>query len=224
MKADSKLGRLTLGFALCVASPAVGQGQGAVGIERFDRSGDARLQRGEVPMWLISEFDDVDLDGDGSLDASELAAFESRRQHQRDGRGADSPSGEGGPPATLEELIERRDRNQDGKLSRDEIPEPMQAAFERIDPNGDGVLDRAEARELDARRARQERSRTVPARRTVARTVELMDTNGDGLLQKKEAPLAVQAAFEELDTNGDGAIDLNEAAAADAATVRSTNR
>jgi collagen type III alpha len=43
------------------------------------------------------------------------------------------------------------DRNGDGKLQRDELPERMQQIMERADTNGDGALDKAE---LDAMAAR----------------------------------------------------------------------
>jgi len=47
--------------------------------------------------------------------------------------------GSGGGPS-----IEMMDKNSDGKLSRDEVPERMAQRFERVDINGDGFIDAAE--------------------------------------------------------------------------------
>lgn len=40
--------------------------------------------------------------------------------------------------------FDRWDVNQDGKLSREELPEPLRRNFERVDTNGDGFLSREE--------------------------------------------------------------------------------
>lgn len=40
--------------------------------------------------------------------------------------------------------FDRWDANQDGKLSREELPEPLRRNFERVDANGDGFLSREE--------------------------------------------------------------------------------
>ena len=47
----------------------------------------------------------------------------------------------------------------------------------------------------------------------MARFLARFDTNGDGKLQKSEAPERMKERFDQLDTNGDGAIDKDEAAA-----------
>ena len=43
------------------------------------------------------------------------------------------------------------DKNRDGKLTKDELPEQMQAFFDRMDANSDGVVDSAELAELRRR-------------------------------------------------------------------------
>lgn len=70
------------------------------------------------------------------------------------GRGGfGGPGGPGGAPGGgdfLARLMEN-DKNNDGKLTKDELPEPMQRILERADANGDGALDKAE---IDAMAAR----------------------------------------------------------------------
>lgn len=57
----------------------------------------------------------------------------------------DSPRG-----FSVERLM-RLDRNNDGKVSRDEMPRPLQRMLERADTNGDDAIDGKEARAMEAR-------------------------------------------------------------------------
>ena len=47
------------------------------------------------------------------------------------------------------------DRNNDGKITKEELPERMQESFSRMDTNGDGSLDREELRQLWQRMSEQ---------------------------------------------------------------------
>ena len=66
------------------------------------------------------------------------------------------------PDEMVKELL-AFDRNNDGQLSKDEVPERMQGLFARGDANQDGVLSKdelrmlAEADDAAARRAERER-------------------------------------------------------------------
>jgi hypothetical protein len=54
-------------------------------------------------------------------------------------------------PISLEEIVERFmafDKNKDGKLTRDELPERLHPLLERGDTNKDGAMDRDEIRKL----------------------------------------------------------------------------
>jgi HlyD family secretion protein len=69
---------------------------------------------------------------------------------------ADGPGGPGGPGGEGPGASGQRramnpmqfDKNRDGKLTKDELPEQMQGFFDRMDTNGDGVVDSAELAEL----------------------------------------------------------------------------
>ena len=66
--------------------------------------------------------------------------------------GQDQPRGQGrgqGPS------IDRMDKNGDGKLSKDELPERMAQRFDRMDTNGDGFIDEEEFATLMERRQGQ---------------------------------------------------------------------
>lgn len=52
-----------------------------------------------------------------------------------------------------QDLFDRWDRNRDGRLSRDELPDTLRPNFPRVDANGDGFLSREEHQAFVARRA-----------------------------------------------------------------------
>ncbi|MFN9713166.1 MAG: EF-hand domain-containing protein [Planctomycetota bacterium] len=69
------------------------------------------------------------------------------------GPGAGGP-GAGGPPggaAGMMRMLEARDKDKDGKLSGDEIPEQMRPRLSMIDENGDGSIDKSELEKMAAR-------------------------------------------------------------------------
>lgn len=57
--------------------------------------------------------------------------------------------------------FDRIDRNRDGKVTPDELPQRQ--LFQRLDRNGDGVIDRSEAQAADNRSAGRGRTPTAPA-------------------------------------------------------------
>jgi hypothetical protein len=60
------------------------------------------------------------------------------------------------PPISVDDIVERimaLDKNKDGKITRDELPERMQFLIELGDTNKDGALDREEIRNLVIKQA-----------------------------------------------------------------------
>ena len=222
-----------------VPSPAQAQAQGqrvASILAESDGNGDGKLQRSEAPVGLLVSFSEIDRDGDGAIDSFEAWKYDTRRRRAEQTPAAPPTGRQAGPaeprerPKTLVDLVEAGDRDGDGRLSIEEVPQSQREGFLRLDPNQDGFIDLAEAKDLDERRQRSQRAREpgatsdAPApprraRRTLVREVQLMDTDGDGKLQKREAPLRVQEIFDRVDRNADGAIDADEAAAGDAAGI-----
>lgn len=106
---------------------------------RFDKNSDGKLGKDEVPERLKENFDRVDTDKDGSINPDEL-----RQAFQMMARQAGAPGG-GRPNAEmLERLFSQADKNNDGKLSRDEIPEERREMLgrllDRLDDDGDGAV------------------------------------------------------------------------------------
>ena len=74
------------------------------------------------------------------------------------GRGGPGRGGPGGPgggrgftPEALVKRIMGSDKNDDGKISKDEAPERMKEHFDRVDRNGDGFVDKAEIKAMAER-------------------------------------------------------------------------
>ncbi len=66
------------------------------------------------------------------------------------------------------ELFDRWDRNGDGKLTRDELPERLRPNFDRVDADGDGVISRQE--HLAVMKRRQSGAKQRPAQPKPTRT------------------------------------------------------
>ena len=62
-----------------------------------------------------------------------------------------------------EQFFQRMDKNKDGKVSRDELPERMRRVFDRVDRNKDGAITPDEDVAFRAARARQGGGRRRPA-------------------------------------------------------------
>jgi Ca2+-binding EF-hand superfamily protein len=138
------------------------------------------------------------------------------------------------PPFDVDEFIKTYDKNKDGYLSRDELPERFRKHFDKLDTNKDGKLSRAELE--------KGMGYLLPRRRpsdVVFSLVEMsdcdeccaeelqiiydflrkLDTNKDGKIHPDELKVArealvkkrVDAIFEALDTNKDGKISRKEA-------------
>lgn len=191
-------------------------------VEQEDANGDGRLERDEAPISMLPWFDRADADGDGAIDSFEATQWDDRKlTGQRPGAAGPKPGAREpgaaarrqGRPQTVAEMIERLDRNGDDQLSREELPPEARDMFGRLDLDGDGFIDQVDAQRLEAARAKRDSAPQPGQRRgrTVARTVELMDTDGDGILQRREAPLAMQRNWDRYDLDGDGQVDMREA-------------
>jgi len=127
---------------------------------------------------------------------------------------------------TPEQFIKKFDKNNDGVLSKDELPPQMAKGFDRIDRNGDGKLDAAEVGQmLDfikkrfADRAKAGAAGKKPggdagkpgeAGEFVAKMMERLDTNKDGKISRDEAQGPLAQAFDRIDANKDGFLDKKE--------------
>ena len=99
------------------------------------------------------------------------------------------------PPGDPKQFIAQFDKNQDGKVSKDEFPGPDDH-FTRLDKNNDGFID-----ESEVPKGPPERGRNFMAD---------FDKNKDGKVSKEEFQ-GPDELFTRMDKNSDGFIDESEA-------------
>ncbi len=178
----------------------------------------------------------LDTDQDGSLSAAEIAkASESLKTLDKNDDGLLSPielrpnfeafagRGPGGDPRgferpNAEEIVARImgfDKNNDGKVSADELPEQMRGMLRRADADGDGFVTKEEAIAMSARQPgpRGVGPQDDPAE-ALRSMLESADTNEDGKLSEAEVPEVFKRRFATIDRNQDGELDRAELAAA----------
>ena len=135
------------------------QGGAADFIERikgFDQNNDGKITKDEMPERMQAMIERLDTNKDGAIDNEELAALKDRLA-----QGGQRPQGQPGQrpegqrsqfnPADIIKRVKESDKNNDGKITKDELPEQMQRMFPRIDTNQDGVIDRDELAVMEKR-------------------------------------------------------------------------
>jgi hypothetical protein len=133
------------------------------------------------------------------LGADEFAKLSRATERARGGPAP--PSRDLGADAIVERILSF-DKNKDGKVTKDELPERMQYLIEKGDTNKDGALDRDEIKKLAAEMAKDEAPRRGPARNAAAgrltpRDVErALDDLKLSSSKKESAAAAVKACKE----------------------------
>ncbi len=116
-------------------------------IKHLDKDDDGRISKEEAPEQMAEHFDHIDADGDGLVTADELKASRERRA------GGQRPGGrEGQGPPDPGEILSRFDKDDDGKISKEEAPEQMAEHFDHIDADGDGLVTADELKAAPERR------------------------------------------------------------------------
>ncbi len=119
-----------------------GFGGGAF-LRAVDTDRDGKLSKAELAK-AVDQFDKLDKNGDGNLDARELSGFEGTPEGRTPfGPGGQRPNGE----QFVNGLMERYDADKDGKLSEKELadlPERIKARISAWDANKDGTVSKEE--------------------------------------------------------------------------------
>jgi Ca2+-binding EF-hand superfamily protein len=133
---------------------------------------------------------------------------------------SDAPKKAAGPEQIIEFMLQRFDRNKDGKLSKDECPPRIAENFERFDANKNGQLEKEELLSM-ARRFPPGGDGKGPFGRpgfgspaADPNDFDTHDKDADGRLTRAELKTTRFAdSFDQIDTNKDGKIDPKEWAA-----------
>lgn len=123
---------LGAGSALAFGKDRMGGHHGPRGsmfsFEEVDANKDAKITQEEISTHFKARFDAADANKDGALDAEEMTAYAKAKQDERIAK-------------RTERMIERRDANDDGKLSFEEMqPKKQGKMFDRLDADDDGAI------------------------------------------------------------------------------------
>jgi len=112
----------------------------------FDKNGDGKLTRDEVPERMQGIFERGDTNHDGVLSAPELHAMALAQQQPVEGRGGEGRGGRG-PQGMMraDPIFQALDTNHDNVISGDEITNAA-SALKSLDKNQDGSLSEDELR------------------------------------------------------------------------------
>jgi hypothetical protein len=109
--------------------------------EALDANKDGEISADELNS-AATALKKLDKDGDGKLTREETRPAGGFGGFGGFGRGG-TPGGAGGSAAFVERIL-GNDKNKDGKVTKDELPENAQGMLDRLDENKDGALDKAE--------------------------------------------------------------------------------
>lgn len=177
--------------------------------DRLDVNQDGFVTENEMPQdneRLGRAIRRGDTNGDGKLTREEfVAAFAQRPERPQQRPGAGGPGG-----IDRAALFERLDRNRDGKISVDEMPEGERGArmLRSADRNGDKEVTKEEfmAVQQPPRGGEGRRPGMGPGGGPLLRA---LDANGDGTISAEEIAGAA-SALKQLDRNGDGQLTPEE--------------
>ena len=137
---------------LSAAKPAAGAGAGLPTVDemfqRHDKNADGKLTKDELPEFAAERLMRADANGDGELSKEELTEMRKKWAEQAGAAaGRDGPGGAGpgaGGRFDSAEMFQRLDRNGDGSLTKDELPERLAELLMRADADGNGSLSKEE--------------------------------------------------------------------------------
>ena len=206
--------------------------------KRLDTNGDGKLRAEEVPADKRAFFDRAlrsgDADGDGALNAAEFAkAFSAGKDSDRERDSRRRPGSSSGSRSTpyAAGFIKRLDKDGDGKVSSEELPQTYRARlggkFEEFDKNKDGALNQQEVAAMltasnSSRRPSgtpsRDSDRPTPSSRDAAQPSQdalfaILDRDRDGKLSRRELE-AAGSILARLDRDKDGSVSKREIAAA----------
>lgn len=186
--------------------PGEGPGKGGPGemFKRADKNNDGKISKDEVPAEAWNRLGRLDKNGDDAVSAEEAKAARPDGPGAPGGPGKGEP-GKGGPG----EMLKRADRNGDGNISKDEVPEEAWTRLGRLDKDSDGVVSKEEmAAGMAAMRGGK--GKGGPPQGGPGATFSRFDKDNDGKLSESEVPAEMWGKLRKADTDADGVVSKEE--------------
>jgi Ca2+-binding EF-hand superfamily protein len=165
----------------------------------LDSNRDGRIALAEFQAVRSPAFDRIDGDGGGTLSRREFVELGGRKDKVLSEREENRRRARAG-------AFQAGDRNEDGRLGRDEFRAMGRTEFGSIDADGDGAVSR---REMIAYRPRAPRASAADGAGP-SRVFAVLDGNGDGSVTAAEMDAARAAAFGRQDANADAVLTDDE--------------
>ncbi|AHD01525.1 EF-hand domain-containing protein [Leisingera methylohalidivorans] len=133
MKHVTFIAAIVAAAGLAAGGAALAKGDGHHGpkmsFEEIDADGNGEVTKAEIQALKEARFGKADTDGNGVLTLEEMQAHAQAQANKRAAR-----------------MLERFDKDGDGALSKDELPEPRRAGrmFDRMDADGSGGISKQE--------------------------------------------------------------------------------
>jgi Ca2+-binding EF-hand superfamily protein len=191
--------------------------------DRLDADKDGQLTPAEIPADKRRFFERLlriaDRDGSGGLSRAEFLAgvADGGSQLPLEEKPILDPANPSGLP-NPDQFFERFDKNKDGKVTADEVPEEGRDRFQqlltRADKDNDGAVSKEEMTALVNAANKQLKATAAGQGRDPQQMFKYLDTDGDGKVALDEVPGERREGFEKMlkafDKDGDGKLNEEE--------------
>ncbi len=176
--------------------------------KRSDKNNDGKITKDEVPEKAWEFLSKLDKDGDDAISSEEAKA--GRPSGSPAGKPSEGGRGRGG------EMLKRADKNSDGKISKDEVPEQAWERLGKLDKDGDDAVSKEEmAAGMKAMREGGKGkgprgSSTGAAGGGPGAMFSRFDKDENGKLSESEVPGEMWSKLRKADTDADGLVSKDE--------------
>jgi len=183
---------------------AVPRGMGKNFIQKFDKDNDGKVSKEEFPG-PAEHFPRMDKNGDGFITGDEVQPGRPPQMGQMDGTGPQGMMGKN--------FIQRFDKDNDGKVSKDEFT-GRPDRFTGLDKNGDGFISADEMPQgpppqMGSQGGTPGQMDGTGPHGTGKNFIQRLDKDNDGKVSKEEFT-GPPEHFTGLDKNGDGFVSADE--------------